>query len=129
METQHKNIEVLSSKEIDNMDLFERIDLLIINFSWLGIEAMYQKVPVIFMKSHRGETGMVNLLVKWSNLPVFETSRELHSILSSIMNDIKYLDILSKKGKVFADKYYYATGSEASQNIIKELNEIINSKV
>ena len=128
LEEQHRNIKVLSSKEIDNMDLFGKIDLLIINFSGLGIEAMYQKVPVVLMKTHKGETGLVDLIVKWSTLPVFETSGELHSILSRIMTDSKYLDDLSKTGKVFADKYYYATGFEAAQNIINELTEITNLK-
>ena len=128
LEEQHKNIKVLGYKEIDNMDLFGKIDLLIINFSGLGIEAMYQKVPVVLMKTYKGETGLVDLIIKWSTLPVFETSGELRSILSRIMTDSKYLDDLSKTGKVFADKYYYATGVEAAQNIINELTEITNLK-
>ena len=126
LEKQHKNIKVLSSKEIDNMDLFVKIDLLIINFSGLGVEAMYQKVPVILMKTHKEETGMVALIVKWSSLPVFETRGELNSILSEIMTDRSYLTDLSEKGKNFSGKYYHATGVKASQNIIQELNKVVN---
>jgi hypothetical protein len=126
LSAQNKNVKILSSKEIDNIDLLGKIDLLIINFSGLGIEAMYQKVPVVLMKTHKEETGLVDLIVKWSTLPVFESSSELQSIISQIMIDSKYLDDLSRIGKVFADKYYFATGIEAAQNIVNELTEIAN---
>ncbi|MBN1183227.1 MAG: CDP-glycerol glycerophosphotransferase family protein [Bacteroidales bacterium] len=128
LEQQYKNIKVISSNEIDNIDLFAKIDLLIINYSALGFEAMYQKVPVVLMKTQKGETSLVDLIAKWSTLPVFETSGELHSILSRIMTDSKYLDDLSKTGKAFADKYFYATGIEAAQNIINGLTEVANLK-
>jgi hypothetical protein len=57
---------------------------------------------------------------------VFETSGELNSILSEIMTHRSYLTDLSEKGKNFAGNYYRATGVEASQNIICELNKIVN---
>lgn len=117
-------IKVVSSSEIDNLDLFSKIDLLIINFSGLGIEAMYYGVPVILIQTKDEETQyMFDLIAKLSGLPVFETSSELVSIFNTVMNDRSYLDDLANKGKIFANRFYYATGSSAVSNIVREITE------
>jgi hypothetical protein len=117
-------VNVLSSSDIDNADLFSKIDLLIINFSGLGVEAMHYGVPVILIRTRDEENRyLTDSFAKWSGLPVFETSSELESIINTILYDRTYLDGLSNKGKEFAGRFYYATGSRAVSNIVREIIE------
>ena len=122
-----KNTGIKSSAEIDNNTFFKNIDLLIINSSGLGIEAMYQEVPVILMKLQENECGHFDLTANESGLPVFSKESELIGMLLKYTADNNALQSIGEKGNAFARSYYFATGKEASQNIIKELTTLLNS--
>ena len=122
-----KNISIKSSAEIDNNTFFKNIDLLIINTSGLGIEAMYQAVPVILMKFQENQSGPIDLIANESGLPVFLTVEELQKMLLKFTADKNALQSIGEKGSEFAGRYYFATGKKASQNIIKELKTLLEN--
>ena len=83
----------------------------------------------VLIKTQDDNHGVFKLISKWSDLPIIETEVELQSVFSQIKRNEGYLERLSNSGKLFADNYYYATGSHAVQNIISEVSKIGNISI
>jgi hypothetical protein len=119
------NIRVLASNEIDNMALFQMIDLLIVHNTGLGIEAMLNNVLVAILDIPGTDLGMGIKMVEKGGAPLLKDDRDIQKFIDEILTDKDYKIRLKQNEKVFAREYYYATGADAVKNIVTEIETLL----
>lgn len=120
-------IEVLSSKDINNGDLFRKIDLLIINDSGIGNEALTAGVPVVVLapegtnKLNEFQTDLV-----YKAGCSLSTNREgLELVLNDILNNPSaYRKDSVLKSHSYLKNLYDSAGNESVLSMISEIDRI-----
>jgi hypothetical protein len=121
----NKNVRVLDSSEISNYEFFESIDLLLIHSSGLGFEAMLNYVPVAVFYIPDFELGVGELYIDNGNCPLIKDKEGFVDLITNFKSGKKDISLLVAQGNVFVREYYFAYGSEASHNIINELESLL----
>jgi len=125
IEVQNENLFFYSFHDLTTPNFFSQIDTLIVGNSAIGYESVLNDIPVGVICI--GENDQGNDFVMISNGGFLDITEK--NAFNQFLTDIKNketLDMLLEKEKVFVlEKYYYATGNVAVNNVITLLDETI----
>jgi glycosyltransferase involved in cell wall biosynthesis len=124
-----KNIRVVASHEINNQELFGKINLLIIENSGLGIEALISEVPVAVINTGDENIDFGKVLINKAHCPTFKSSEELKNLISDLRDNPGRIEQMKSYGKQFAREYYFATGIVAAEIITNKITELYQTNL
>jgi hypothetical protein len=119
----------LESKEISNPDLFLITDFLFTHNSGMGVEALFNNVPVAILNNIDAYLGIGRELIDLADCPEIRTEEDLEQVLKNIETDKDiYTKNILKNAASYLNRIYYKTGKDASYETIKIITSIINEK-
>lgn len=120
-------IDIVSSKEIKNSDLFKKIDLLIINDSGIANESLVVGVPVaVFVPEHNSQLNpFQNKLVTIAKCRLLNKEDDLTTLLNEVLGDpLEFRKNSTKNCSSYLKDLYESAGNESVLSMISEIDRI-----
>lgn len=103
-------------------------DILVNHDSGFGNDALVKKRLVVILDVLPIPLGYGGELIEMAGCPSAKNSKELRRIIERILVDKSLQRDLHEKGEQYVEKYYYAFGEEATQNIVKFIRQTLEDK-
>lgn len=131
VEATSSKIEVLASSDITNSDIFQNIDLLIINDSGIANEALAAGVPVTVLipKDNEQINTFQTELIQLAGCKLATNESELVTIFSEIAaHPILFKSNALKMGEKYLKLLYNTTGKDSVNEMISQIDKISQIK-
>ncbi|MDZ7846851.1 MAG: hypothetical protein U5L96_08805 [Owenweeksia sp.] len=124
VDMENKNISIHESSVLSITDFFDAIDILVVGNSGIGYEAVVNEIPVWVYSPEKESLRHDKVMIQNGNCPDITDPSILRRHLQYLAHDAGYLVSLLQKEKSFVlGEFYACTGKEASNTIIRCIEE------
>ena len=123
----NKEVCVMYCDEYSLSETFAITDYLITDFSTIAFDAVFYKIPVIFLDNtgNAKKNGLAYDLCE-AEVALFANEVEDVEKVLGLLNDSTYLNQLVLKQNEFIQKYINSSGEDATQNMVEAIKTVLH---